>query len=85
MSCSDGKFIFAVVECEDPGTPIYGTRRGDIFTYKSKTEFTCDVGYRLQGAPNITCQANGNWSDKTPDCQRKFIIMALNTSLSRKI
>lgn len=31
--------------------------------------FDCPVGYRLEGAPAITCQYNGKWSADVPRCE----------------
>ncbi|XP_046434137.1 locomotion-related protein Hikaru genki isoform X1 [Neodiprion virginianus] len=52
---------------EQPVAPlsgkIEGARMGQSATFK------CPEGYRLQGAPNITCQYNGLWSAAVPRCE----------------
>ena len=32
--------------------------------------YVCDDGYDIIGPSNVTCGANGNWSDSPPICQR---------------
>lgn len=31
--------------------------------------FQCPVGYRINGSPNVTCQASGKWSGRPPTCE----------------
>ena len=42
-----------------------------LFLAFSFSTFSCDDGYALNGATMVTCQANGNWSNKEPECKRK--------------
>eukprot|EP00058_Branchiostoma_floridae_P008085 XP_002593573.1 hypothetical protein BRAFLDRAFT_125152 [Branchiostoma floridae] len=56
------------ITCGDPGTPYYGNRDGDSFDYGNILNFTCNVGYILQGAPIIRCEQNGLWSNPIPTC-----------------
>ena len=67
------KYLFstAVVDCGDPGTPTNGRRNLSSTTYNSVVNYTCDVGYTLQGSNSRTCLANGNWSGSVPQCNRK--------------
>ena len=45
------------------GVSVTGNSPGDTATY------TCDVGYNLVGAQNLTCGDNGMWSASPPFCQ----------------
>ncbi|XP_078665918.1 uncharacterized protein LOC144908255 isoform X2 [Branchiostoma floridae x Branchiostoma belcheri] len=57
-------------ECWDPGVPSNGTRdNNNNFTSGQTVRYTCMDGYHLWGTANITCQANGTWSDATPTCE----------------
>ena len=48
----------------------------------ANSTFSCDDGYALNGATMVTCQANGNWSDKEPECKRKnFVVIFLLLNL----
>ncbi|XP_032685716.1 locomotion-related protein Hikaru genki isoform X2 [Odontomachus brunneus] len=40
--------------------------------------FECPMGYRLEGAPDITCQYNGKWSAGIPYC-KKVTCPSINT------
>ncbi|XP_025602544.2 locomotion-related protein Hikaru genki isoform X1 [Athalia rosae] len=58
------------VHCPTIGQPaaplsgkIEGARMGQSAMFK------CPKGYRLEGAPNITCQYNGVWSAEVPRCE----------------
>ena len=33
--------------------------------YNHKVPVTCDTGYDLVGPPEITCKADGSWTDDT--------------------
>ncbi|XP_066273813.1 EGF-like repeat and discoidin I-like domain-containing protein 3 [Branchiostoma lanceolatum] len=37
-------------------------------SYQDVAEFTCNAGYRLQGAPSTTCQADSQWTSREPTC-----------------
>ncbi|KAI8484582.1 CUB and sushi domain-containing protein 3, partial [Branchiostoma belcheri] len=57
-------------ECWDPGVPSNGTRdNNNNFTSGQTVRYTCMDGYHLWGTANITCQANGTWSDATTTCE----------------
>lgn len=54
-------------ECPDP-TPNFGSLISQTnFTYGETVEVYCDVGYDLIGTANITCGADGTWSN-VPVC-----------------
>ena len=45
----------------------------------ANSSFNCDDKYILSGAATITCQANGSWTNKEPECKRckKCLIILL--------
>ena len=43
--------------------------------------FSCDDDYVLIGAAVVTCQENGSWSDKEPECKRKNFVVILLLNL----
>ena len=45
-----------------------------ITTYGAVATQSCDIGYNLQGEVNITCTADGNWSDPVAICKIKGIL-----------
>ncbi len=34
--------------------------------------YSCNSGYRVDGAAVLTCQVNSSWSNKVPICRRKY-------------
>lgn len=59
----------------DPGTPADGSRDMVITTvYLSIVNYQCDIGYNMNGAPQIQCMANGQWSSSAPTCQSQYLI-----------
>ena len=58
----------SAVDCGDPGTPTNGHLNFSSATYNSVVTYTCDVGYTLQGSNSRTCQSNGEWSGRVPQC-----------------
>lgn len=40
-------------------------------SYTTAAIFSCDVGFSLLGAYNVTCQTDGSWSDVMPTCGKK--------------
>ncbi|XP_076377842.1 locomotion-related protein hikaru genki isoform X1 [Megalopta genalis] len=49
-----------------PEPPLFGKIEGARMGHGAV--FECPVGYRLEGAPGITCQYNGKWSADMPRC-----------------
>ena len=45
-----------------------------ITTYGAVATQLCDIGYNIQGEVNITCTADGNWSDPVATCKIKGIL-----------
>ncbi|KAK6327212.1 hypothetical protein J4Q44_G00028570 [Coregonus suidteri] len=56
--------------CEDPGTPRFGWHTGISFGIGDSLVFSCNTGYRLQGAVEIWCLGGGRrmWSAPLPRC-----------------
>uniref|UniRef100_A0A8C2HQA1 CUB and Sushi multiple domains 3a n=1 Tax=Cyprinus carpio TaxID=7962 RepID=A0A8C2HQA1_CYPCA len=56
--------------CEDPGVPHFGRRNGYSFGIGDTLSFSCNMGYRLEGAPEIICLGGGRrmWSAPLPRC-----------------
>ncbi|XP_034142652.1 CUB and sushi domain-containing protein 3 [Esox lucius] len=56
--------------CEDPGTPRFGWHTGTSFGIGDSLMFSCNTGYRLQGAREIWCLGGGRrmWSAPLPRC-----------------
>ncbi|XP_035667592.1 CUB and sushi domain-containing protein 3-like [Branchiostoma floridae] len=58
-------------ECNDPGTPTNGLKRGTTFV-TGKIDFSCDDEFTLYGPSSITCVRHGQtgkWSDSAPVCR----------------
>uniref|UniRef100_A0A3B4H921 P-selectin-like n=1 Tax=Pundamilia nyererei TaxID=303518 RepID=A0A3B4H921_9CICH len=66
LRCEEGKLIRSVeyyqgsLRCSNP----YGSNH-----LNSSCHFLCEVGFRLIGAPQLICQANGLWNHPVPLCQ----------------
>uniref|UniRef100_A0A6Q2X490 CUB and Sushi multiple domains 3a n=1 Tax=Esox lucius TaxID=8010 RepID=A0A6Q2X490_ESOLU len=56
--------------CEDPGMPRFGRRNGYSFGIGDTLTFSCNMGYRLEGAPEVICLGGGRrmWSAPLPRC-----------------
>ena len=68
--------------CEDPGAPKNGAKHGDSYGIGDVVSFTCDKGHEPEGATNMTCSANGTWSDEKPKCpgnltERNFFLKSM--------
>uniref|UniRef100_A0A8C8DH19 CUB and Sushi multiple domains 1 n=1 Tax=Oryzias sinensis TaxID=183150 RepID=A0A8C8DH19_9TELE len=57
--------------CNDPGTPVNGSRYGDSKEPGDSMTFQCDPGYQLQGQGTIRCVRMDNrfyWQPDPPTC-----------------
>ncbi|XP_067093259.1 CUB and sushi domain-containing protein 3-like [Osmerus mordax] len=56
--------------CEDPGMPKFGWHSGTSFGIGDSLDFSCNVGYRLQGVTEMSCLGGGRrmWSAPLPRC-----------------
>ncbi len=57
-----------------PGSPLRMSSCGNH--YGSKCNFSCMIGYRLNGSLAVTCDAPGNqhpgvWNNEIPTCEGK--------------
>ena len=68
--------------CEDPGRPQFGGHAGSRFGIGDSLAFTCNAGYRLQGAREVVCLGGGRrmWSAPLPRCVGTW--SALSTPVS---
>uniref|UniRef100_H2Z1V2 Sushi, von Willebrand factor type A, EGF and pentraxin domain containing 1 n=1 Tax=Ciona savignyi TaxID=51511 RepID=H2Z1V2_CIOSA len=57
-------------QCREPDQPLNGNFIGDTFTFPNSINYLCDPGYELFGPSSVSCQANGEWSDVAPLCER---------------
>ena len=73
---SDGQWNASIptcdlVDCGNPGVPDNGQAHGDIYTYNSVINYTCNEGYLINDSYSIVCQDNGEWSNAVPGCVGK--------------
>ncbi|KAG7501128.1 hypothetical protein JOB18_040546 [Solea senegalensis] len=61
---------YTLEPCEDPGMPRFGRRNGYSFSVGDTLSFSCNMGYRLEGAPELICLGGGRrmWSSPLPRC-----------------
>nr|XP_055042280.1 E-selectin isoform X4 [Misgurnus anguillicaudatus] len=64
-----------IIKCkpEDITTPdhgsVYCSNPNGNFSYDSQCEYSCDEGYKLNGASMARCTATTEWSSKPPTCE----------------
>lgn len=56
--------------CEDPGIPLYSTRKGLKYGVGDALIFSCFPGYRLEGPARVICLGGRRrvWSSPLPRC-----------------
>uniref|UniRef100_A0A3Q3J783 CUB and Sushi multiple domains 3a n=1 Tax=Monopterus albus TaxID=43700 RepID=A0A3Q3J783_MONAL len=61
---------YTLEPCEDPGMPRFGRRNGYSFAVGDTLSFSCNIGYRLEGSPELICLGGGRrmWSAPLPRC-----------------
>ena len=70
----------AAVSCGPaPEASANGQRSGSGTTFGSTVNYTCFLGYTLQGNNTRTCMANKLWSGRTPTCNRKLLTIRCTT------
>uniref|UniRef100_A0A8C3LRI7 CUB and Sushi multiple domains 2 n=1 Tax=Chrysolophus pictus TaxID=9089 RepID=A0A8C3LRI7_CHRPC len=57
------------ITCGHPGNPANGLTQGSQFNLNDVAKFVCNTGYRLEGAAQSQCLANGQWSSTLPACR----------------
>lgn len=61
------KCIFEEKDC----AKIKSIENGKLTTESRKAVFTCNDGFTLRGAKELTCSADGKWSADSPKCVKK--------------
>ena len=49
-------------------------------SFESTANYTCDLGYNLNGNSTRTCEASGEWYGDPPSCERKWLKYFPSTS-----
>ncbi|XP_076444633.1 uncharacterized protein LOC143282756 isoform X2 [Babylonia areolata] len=59
------------VRCPDPEVVANGTLlvAQDSYHYGDCVEYTCMLGFQLSGASLLTCDKNGQWDKRAPNCE----------------
>ncbi|KAJ7417297.1 hypothetical protein BTVI_33368 [Pitangus sulphuratus] len=57
------------ITCGHPGNPANGLTQGSQFNLNDVAKFVCNSGFRLEGASQSQCLANGQWSSTLPSCR----------------
>uniref|UniRef100_A0A8C3UBV4 CUB and Sushi multiple domains 2 n=1 Tax=Catharus ustulatus TaxID=91951 RepID=A0A8C3UBV4_CATUS len=57
------------ITCGHPGNPPNGLTQGSQFNLNDVAKFQCNPGFRLEGASQSQCLANGQWSSALPSCR----------------
>ncbi|XP_076810110.1 E-selectin-like [Clavelina lepadiformis] len=65
-TCEQGSCDFIAVSTLENGKVLCG----DKGLIGSVCEYECDQDYRLDGVPDVVCQANGKWSNLKPSCTK---------------
>lgn len=68
---------YTLEPCEDPGMPRFGRRNGYSFGIGDTLTFSCNLGYRLEGAPELICLGGGRrmWSAPLPRCVGMYMFI----------
>ncbi|XP_078575446.1 sushi, von Willebrand factor type A, EGF and pentraxin domain-containing protein 1-like isoform X3 [Branchiostoma floridae x Branchiostoma japonicum] len=56
------------VNCGQPGPVTNGEVQGNDFTYEQSVVYTCNKGYKIEGASRRTCGEDRQWSEEEPQC-----------------
>ncbi len=79
-------FILYTEQCPElpiilNGAIMYSHPNFDIGTLATHT---CDPGFRLIGPQTRVCLLSATWSDQSPACQRKFIVIYIGSAWENK-
>ena len=58
-----------MILCSGLSDPLNGFKSSNDTVEGTIIEFSCSDGYFLNGRQNLTCTANGIWSDVEPTCE----------------
>ena len=58
------------VNCGNPGVPENGQAHGDVYTYNSVINYTCNEGFLINGSHSIVCLPSGHWNGSRSTCNR---------------
>lgn len=68
--------VDASVRCPDPRHPKHGSRHpspeGDDYPQGAVIRYTCFPQFDIHGPVTRMCLANGQWSEKAPECLSKY-------------
>ena len=77
-----------LVDCGDPGTPVYGNRSFTDTLEESIVTYTCNAGFELVGNSTQICELTLDgpfWSFTRPECRRMVVIMFINKCIDSKM
>lgn len=69
-----GIFLFSTlaVDCGPLLSPLNGDVSFTSTTFLSEADYSCNIGYIRMGVVSRICQADRDWSNMEPTCDRKF-------------
>jgi hypothetical protein len=67
----------APLTCGHPDRRVNSTVVGKSFSMGATVEYRCPTGSVTLGATTRSCQTNGLWSDDSPTCKRKALLLLL--------
>ena len=76
--------MFSAKSCPHPGRPRNGNVKG-LFRFGERVDYTCDECYKLKGPSYRQCQADQQWTDTQPTCERKYKKDCCGTSSSVEV
>ncbi|XP_065194494.1 uncharacterized protein LOC135825798 isoform X3 [Sycon ciliatum] len=57
-----------VLTCPDPIAPTHGSRVVTDLSYGKTVNYSCDIGYEINGTKDSECHETGRWSTSAPTC-----------------
>ena len=66
--------------CPELSSPDNGTLNLSTNGLVTVASFTCDIGSSLAGSPQLTCNTDGSWDSREPDCGK--VLRVIQTFLS---
>lgn len=74
ITCNDFFFfLFLAITCDHPSRPVNMgyVDESDLYTFGSKLQLKCNVGFQLYGNQFIYCLPSGKWSKILSQCSSK--------------